>query len=66
MRRDAQLASPLILDLAVITKLMQRIEALPVVNALNRQKRCIENLFRALVRLLVEISMLLQCKLRDM
>ena len=30
VRRDAQLASPLILDLAVITKLMQRIEALPL------------------------------------
>jgi len=92
---DSLLASPLILDLAIITELMQRIEVstdggetfeptrhvlsilsyllkapvvpkgTPVVNALNRQKQCIENLLRALVGLPAENNMLLECKLRQ-
>merc|ERR1712136_612471 len=80
---DSLLASPLILDLAIITELMQRIEVstdggetfeptrhvvpkgTPVVNALNRQKQCIENLLRALIGLPAENNMLLECKLRQ-
>jgi myo-inositol-1-phosphate synthase len=37
-------------------------EGTPVVNALNRQKQCIENILRALVGLPPENNMLLECK----
>ena len=37
----------------------------PVINALNRQKQAIENLFRALVGLPPENNMLLECKMRQ-
>ena len=49
-QRRPQLASPLILDLVIITKLMRPIEVTPVVDALNRQKQDIENLLRVLLR----------------
>lgn len=92
---DSLLAAPLILDLCILTELMQRIEistdggktyermrsvlsvlsyllkapfvpkGTPVVNALNRQKQCIENLFRALVGLPTENNMLLECKMKQ-
>jgi len=92
---DSLLAAPLILDLCILTELMQRIEistdggktfermrtvlsilsyllkapfvpaGTPVVNALNRQKQAIENLFRALVGLPPENNMLLECKTRQ-
>jgi len=37
----------------------------PVINALNRQKQCIENLLRALVGLPPENNLLLECKLKQ-
>ena len=37
-----KMASPLILDLVIITELMRRFRGTPVVNALNRQKQDIE------------------------
>ena len=40
-------------------------EGTPVVNALNRQKQCIENVFRALVGLPPENNMLLECKMKQ-
>eukprot|EP01012_Entosiphon_sulcatum_P045062 TRINITY_DN599_c0_g1_i1.p1 TRINITY_DN599_c0_g1~~TRINITY_DN599_c0_g1_i1.p1 ORF type:complete len:507 (+),score=78.85 TRINITY_DN599_c0_g1_i1:34-1554(+) len=90
---DSLLASPLILDLAILTELMQRVqfknteseewhgfgsiltvlsylckaplvpEGTPLVNALFRQKQCIENVLRALVGLAPENNMLLEYKL---
>lgn len=95
---DSLLAAPLILDLAILTELMQRItfhtgegaaareedwagfgavlsilsylckaplvpENTPLVNALFRQKQCIENLLRALVGLAPENNLLLEYKL---
>lgn len=89
---DSLLASPLILDLCILTELMQRIEinfdgkpyakmhsvlsvlsyllkapvvpqGTPVVNALSRQKQCIENILRALVAMSPESNMLLEEKL---
>merc|ERR1712000_691363 len=89
---DSLLAAPLILDLVILTELMQRVEIAeegqdkyhqmntvlsvlsyllkapfvpektPVVNALNRQRSCIENILRALVGLPPEHSMLLEAK----
>lgn len=89
---DSLLAAPLILDLVILTELMQRVEIAeegqdkyhqmntvlsvlsyllkapfvpektPVVNALNRQRACIENILRALVGLPPEHSMLLEAK----
>lgn len=91
---DSLLAVPLIIDLVVLTELMQRItistndgldyahmrsvlsilsyllkapavpEGTPVINALNRQRMCIENILRALVGLAPENNMLMECKLR--
>jgi myo-inositol-1-phosphate synthase len=37
----------------------------PVINALNRQKQAIENLFRAMVGLPAENNMLLECRMRQ-
>ena len=89
---DSLLAAPLILDLVILTELMQRVEiaeegqdkyhqmntvlsvlsyllkapfvpnGTPVVNALNRQRGCIENILRALVGLPPENNMLLEAK----
>jgi myo-inositol-1-phosphate synthase len=88
---DSLLASPLIVDLAILAELMDRVEigvdgqfqkmhtvlsilsyllkaptvpeGTPVVNALFRQKACIDNTLRALVGLAPENSMLLQHKI---
>lgn len=92
---DSLLASPLILDLCILTELMQRIQVstdggktyepfrnvlsilsyllkapfvpkgAPVINALNRQRQCIENLLRALVGLEPENNMGMESKLRQ-
>jgi len=89
---DSLLAAPLILDLAILTELMERItwktedmqnfdsfhsvlsilsyllkapnvpEGTPVVNALAKQRACIENILRACVGLPPENSMLLESK----
>jgi myo-inositol-1-phosphate synthase len=90
---DSLLAAPLILDLAILTEFMSRVEmsstaeatdyshmhtvlsilsyllkapfvpkGTPVVNALNRQKQCIENMFRALLGLPPENSLSLECR----
>jgi myo-inositol-1-phosphate synthase len=89
---DSLLATPLILDLVIMTELMQRVkitadgqtdakqmhsvlsilsyllkapmvpQGTPVINALNRQKQCIENVLRALVGLPPEHNMGLECK----
>lgn len=89
---DSLLAAPLILDLVILTELMQRVEiaeeghdkyvhmntvlsvlsyllkapfvpaGTPVVNALNRQRSCIENILRALVGLPADNNMLLEAK----
>lgn len=39
-------------------------EGTPVINALNRQKACIENVLRALIGLPPDNSMMLECKMR--
>jgi myo-inositol-1-phosphate synthase len=92
---DSLLATPLILDLVILTELMQRIQfstdggqtyenmrsvlsilsyllkapfvpaGTPVINALNRQKQAIENLFRAMVGLPPENNMGLECRMRQ-
>jgi len=89
---DSLLASPIILDLVILTELMQRIKYktaneeefqslhpvlsilsfllkaplvpanTPVVNALFKQRACIENIFRACVGLPPENNMLLEYK----
>jgi len=89
---DSLLASPLIIDLAILTELMQRISykteemrkfenfhpvlsilsyllkapntppGTPIVNALFKQKACIENIFRACVGLPPENHMTLEHK----
>lgn len=91
---DSLLAAPLILDLVILTELMQRVEigvegadesnychmttvlsvlsyllkapfvpkGTPVVNALNRQRACIENILRAMIGLQPENNMLLEGK----
>ncbi|CAG8635102.1 6982_t:CDS:2, partial [Funneliformis caledonium] len=89
---DSLLASPLILDLTIITELMTRIEycagdmkefapfdavlsilsfmlkaplvppGTPVVNALNKQRMAMENLFRACIGLAPQNEMLLEHK----
>jgi len=89
---DSLLAAPLILDLIILTELMQRIEyktpdasnyehfdpvlsvlsyllkaplvrpGTPVVNALFKQRACIENILRACIGLPPENSMLLEHK----
>lgn len=91
---DSLLAAPLILDLCILTELMQRVTisqdgghsyehvrcvlsilsyllkapfvpaGTPIVNALGRQKGCIENLLRAMVGLPAENHLLLESKLR--
>ncbi|NWH68777.1 INO1A synthase, partial [Geococcyx californianus] len=91
---DSLLASPIILDLAILTELCQRItfcteadpefqgfhsvlsivaflckaplvpEGTPVVNALFRQRSCIENILRACVGLPPQNHMLLEHKLQ--
>jgi len=93
---DSLLATPLILDLVVLTELAQRInissndgesyeqmrsvlsllsyllkapfvpEGTPVVNALNRQRQCIENILRGLVGLAPENNMLLEAKVASL
>ena len=92
---DSLLATPLILDLCLLTELSQRLEfstdggktfehmrsvlsilsyllkapfvpaGTPVVNALNRQKQAIENLFRAMIGLPPENNMMLECRMRQ-
>jgi len=92
---DSLLATPLILDLVILTELAQRLEistdggktyekmrnvlsllsyllkapfvpaGTPVINALNRQKQAIENLFRAMVGLPPENNMNLECRMRQ-
>jgi len=89
---DSLLASPIILDLVILTELMQRVKYrtsekeefqsfhpvlsilsfllkaplvppnTPVVNALFKQRACIENIFRACVGLPPENNMLLEYK----
>jgi myo-inositol-1-phosphate synthase len=89
---DSLLAAPLILDLVILTELMERITyktdkvedwskfhsilsilsyltkaplvpaGTPIINALSRQKNCIENLLRALVGLPAEDNLMLECK----
>jgi myo-inositol-1-phosphate synthase len=89
---DSLLAAPLMLDLVILTELMERIqyktkempeferfdpvlsilsyllkaplvkEGTPVVNALFKQRACIENVFRACLGLPAEHSMLLEHK----
>jgi len=89
---DSLLASPIILDLVILTELMQRIKYktsdkdefqsfhpvlsilsfllkaplvppnTPIVNALFKQRACIENIFRACVGLPPENNMLLEYK----
>jgi len=89
---DSLLATPLILDLVILTELMQRVtitadgqadakqmhsvlsilsyllkapivpQGTPVINALNRQKQCIENVLRAMVGLPPEHNMGLEAK----
>jgi myo-inositol-1-phosphate synthase len=91
---DSLLATPLIIDLCILTELMQRVtvstdggkefqpmrsvlsilsyllkapfvpQGTPVINALNRQRQCIENVLRALVGLPPENNMLLEGKVR--
>ena len=65
MRRDAKLASPLILDFVLITQLMQRIEVLSLSTPSIAKSSALENLLRALVGLYAEISRLLECKIRQ-
>ena len=90
---DSLLATPLIIDLVVLTELMQRVniatddsenyqqmhtvlsilsyllkapmvpEGTPVINALNRQRQCVENVLRAMVGLPAEHNMGLEGKL---
>lgn len=90
---DSLLATPLIIDLVILTELMQRIsiatdasenyqqmhsvlsilsyllkapmvpKGTPVINALNRQRQCIENVLRALVGLPPEHNIGLECKI---
>jgi myo-inositol-1-phosphate synthase len=92
---DSLLATPVMIDLIVLTELMERIsyktlasanyekfhpvlsilsfllkaplvpKGTPVVNALFKQRACIENLLRACVGLPPENNMLLECKIRD-
>ena len=92
---DSLLAAPLILDLAILTELSQRLHistdggasfeqmrsvlsilsyllkapfvpaGTPVINALNRQKQAIENLFRAMVGLPAENNMNLEWRMRQ-
>jgi len=92
---DSLLASPLILDLVILTELMERIKfkigdngewesfhpvlsilsfllkaplvppQTPVVNALFKQRACIENIFRACVGLPPENNMLLEYKITN-
>jgi len=92
---DSLLATPVMIDLIVLTELMERIsyktatstnfekfhpvlsilsfllkaplvpKGTPVVNALFKQRACIENLLRACVGLPPENNMLLECKVRD-
>eukprot|EP01061_Rhynchopus_euleeides_P038805 TRINITY_DN66548_c0_g1_i1.p1 TRINITY_DN66548_c0_g1~~TRINITY_DN66548_c0_g1_i1.p1 ORF type:complete len:518 (+),score=280.94 TRINITY_DN66548_c0_g1_i1:63-1616(+) len=89
---DSLLAAPLILDLAILCELMERVEyktqkdtdfqrfhsvctllsymakapivpeGTPLVNALSRQKACVENFLRALVGLPPENNLLLEYK----
>lgn len=91
---DSLLAAPLILDLCILTELMERVtisedggrsfarmrtvlsvlsyllkaplvpDGTPVINALSKQKQCIENILRALVGLPPENAMMLEGKLR--
>ena len=93
---DSLLATPLILDLIILTELAHRIhisddngasyqqmrsvlsllsyllkapfvpEGTPVVNALGRQRQCIENILRGLVGLAPENNMLLEGKVPSM
>jgi len=92
---DSLLATPVMIDLVVLTELMERLsyktaastsyekfhpvlsilsfllkaplvpKGTPVVNALFKQRACIENLLRACVGLPPENNMLLECKVRD-
>jgi myo-inositol-1-phosphate synthase len=89
---DSLLAAPLILDLAIMTELMERIsyktdkveewtrfqpilsilayltkaplvpDGTPIINALGRQRGCIENILRALIGLPPEDNMMLEYK----
>ncbi|XP_053321694.1 inositol-3-phosphate synthase 1 [Spea bombifrons] len=91
---DSLLASPIILDLVILTELCQRItfctetdlefqtfhsvlsilsflckaplvpEGTPVINALFRQRNCIENIFRACLGLSPQNNMLLEHKMQ--
>ena len=93
---DSLLASPLIIDLVILTELFSRIQyktsvdvdfqnwhsvlsvlsyllkaplvpgGTPVVNALSKQRTCIENILRACVGLPPENHMLLEYKIRSL
>uniref|UniRef100_A0A3B3DGI3 inositol-3-phosphate synthase n=1 Tax=Oryzias melastigma TaxID=30732 RepID=A0A3B3DGI3_ORYME len=65
---DSLLASPIILDLVILTELCQRAPLVPsgtpVVNAYFRQRACIENIMRACLGLPPQNHMMLEHKLQ--